>query len=166
MPAGDSGFRGCFRNYLQGFENKLGEGWGVLIKSSLGDEPDRAASCEIEPGNRDGTSTPTPISFMGFTIPIVRRRGVILCKGLGKNCSFPCSIIGIWELSRKLSLEFPGLKIQTWGTRRFELPLSPLILKIDIPSTDFARATIDFSGVVMGMSHAIEQGFHGVEQVF
>jgi len=36
------------------------------------------------------------ISFMGFSIPIVRRRGVILCKGRGKGCGFPGPGIGTW----------------------------------------------------------------------
>ena len=41
---------------------------------------------------------------MGFSIPIVRRRGIILRMGHGKDCSFP------------------GPRIGTWGTRRMVVP--------------------------------------------
>jgi hypothetical protein len=43
---------------------------------------------EIDPGNAEATSTSAAISFMGFTILIVRRRGVILCKDQGRDCRF------------------------------------------------------------------------------
>ena len=33
---------------------------------------------------------------MGFSIPIVRGRGVIIRKGHGKGCSFPGPRIGTW----------------------------------------------------------------------
>ena len=44
---------------------------------------------EIDPGNAEAASTRATTSIMGFTILIVRRRGVILCKGQGKSCGFP-----------------------------------------------------------------------------
>jgi hypothetical protein len=50
---------------------------------------------EIDPGNTDATSTPATTSFMGFTILIVRRWGLILCKGQRKSCGFPGPKSGI-----------------------------------------------------------------------
>jgi len=65
-------------------------GWGVIGGT------DRGHIRQIGSGNADATSTPAAISFMGFSIPIVRQRGVILRKGHGKDCSFPGPRIGAW----------------------------------------------------------------------
>jgi hypothetical protein len=40
----------------------------------------------IDPGNADAPSTSSATFLMGFTILIVRRRSLILCKGQGKSC--------------------------------------------------------------------------------
>jgi hypothetical protein len=55
---------------------------------------DRALLRQIGPRNVGATSTPAAISFMGFSIPIVRLRGIILRKGAGKGLSIPR--IGLW----------------------------------------------------------------------
>jgi hypothetical protein len=48
---------------------------------------------EIDPRNAEATSAHVATSFMGFTILIVRRQGIILCNG--------------WS---------PGLRSETWAT--------------------------------------------------
>jgi len=82
----------------------------------MGGGTDRGDLRQIGPGNWDATLTPATISFRGLSIPIVRRRDVILRKGQGEDCRFP-------DPNRELA--YPAMLVtKPAGTRRMTADLS------------------------------------------